>query len=318
VTGSLACELMKPRCLLALAVLGLAPLAFVTTSEAAAPVKKVLFFTKSSGFEHSVIKRVDGQPSHAEKILERIGPVHGIEFSFSKDGSLFSKEYLAGFDAYVFYTSGDLLSTGTDRQPPMPQRGQQDLFDAIWGGKGFVGVHSASDTFHTGETGGGNPAMRLQRYRHYGPAAHPYVRMLGGEFIRHGPQQIAKARVVAPAFPGFEKLGTEIEVMEEWYSLKEFAPDLQAHLVMETAGMNGTDYERPPYPLAWARRHGQGRVAYNAMGHREDVWESDAFQAMLMGAIRWAAGAVDAEVAPNLEQVAPGHATLPKPPPDMK
>jgi type 1 glutamine amidotransferase len=88
---------------------------------------------------------------------------------------------------------------------------------------------------------------------------------------------------------------------------------------METAGMEGSDYQRPPYPIAWARLHGKGRVAYNAMGHREDVWDSEAFQSMLVGALKWAGGLVDADVTPNLEQVAPGHATIqPQPPPAPK
>src|SRR4051812_6380745 len=76
-------------------------------ASAAAPVKKVLFFSKSSNFEHSVIKRVNGQPSWAEQILAEQGPRHGIEFVFSKDGSLFTAEYLAQFDAFMFYTSGE-------------------------------------------------------------------------------------------------------------------------------------------------------------------------------------------------------------------
>lgn len=302
---------MKPHRAVLLAALAIGGL-FGSTSTAG-PQARVLFFTKSSGFEHPVIKRTDGQPSHAERILSRIGPDNGIEFSFSKDGGLFSREYLDDFDAVLFYTSGDLLSVGTDGHPAMTAAGKQALLDAITGGMGFVGVHSASDTFHTGESGGGNPRIRAQRYRLYGDQADPYIRCLGGEFIRHGPQQVATARVVAPGFPGFGELGAELTVREEWYSLKEFAPNLHVQLVMETDGMKGDDYERPPYPLAWARRHGEGRVAYNAMGHRPDVWESAAFQSMLMGAVRWAAGLVDADVTPNLDQVAPGHATLPKP-----
>ena len=57
--------------------------------------KKVLFFSKSSGYEHPMIKRKDGQPSPAEKILAELGPKHGIDFTFSKDGSLFNPDYLA-------------------------------------------------------------------------------------------------------------------------------------------------------------------------------------------------------------------------------
>ena len=29
-----------------------------------------------------------------------------------------------------------------------------------------------------------------------------------------------------------------------------------------------------PYPIAWLQNYGAGRVFYNAMGHREDVWQT--------------------------------------------
>ncbi len=295
---------------------GLALLGLATMS--AAPLR-VLYFSKSSGYEHSVVKHVDGKPSYSENVLAALGQKHdvGIDFTFSKDGSLFSPDYFAQFDVIMFYTSGDLLSVGTDKQPAMTATGKQALLDAVAGGKGFVAVHSGTDTCHTGESGGGNNPIRQPRYKNYGDAADTYVKMTGGEFIRHGPQQVARARVVAPAFPGFGGLGDEVKVMEEWYTLKEFAPNLHVLLVMETAGMNGPDYARPDYPLAWARTYGKGRVAVNAMGHREDVWDNPAFQGMLVGMLKWAGGVAQADVTPNLEQVAPGHATLQPPPPDV-
>jgi type 1 glutamine amidotransferase len=77
--------------------------------------------------------------------------------------------------------------------------------------------------------------------------------------------------------------------------------------------MKGGQYERPPFPLAWARTHGKGRVWHNAMGHREDVWDSPRFQAMLVGGIAWTGGRVSAAVAPNLGQVAPAANTIPPP-----
>ena len=51
--------------------------------------RKILFFSKSSGFEHSVIKRNKGEPSFAEQVLKELGEKNNIEFTFSKDGSLF-------------------------------------------------------------------------------------------------------------------------------------------------------------------------------------------------------------------------------------
>ncbi|MGC4073411.1 MAG: ThuA domain-containing protein [Nibricoccus sp.] len=292
----------------AIAAALLLPGSFFTLN--AAPLR-VLYFTKSSAFEHSVIKRTDGQPSYSERILARLGTEHDFTCTFSKDGSLFSKDYLSAFDVIVFYTSGDLFSTGTDGQPPMTAEGKAALLDAIAGGKGFVGLHSCSDSFHTGESGGGMREERGQRFKNYGEASDPFIKMLGGEFIRHGPQQQAVTRVTSPHFPGFEKLGAEFTTHEEWYSLKDFAHDLHVLLILETNGMKGGDYARPPFPVAWVRVHGQGRVAYNAMGHREDVWDSAAYQSMLIGAINWAGKRASADPAPNLETTAPGHTTLP-------
>src|SRR4051812_15986695 len=85
--------------------------------------KKVLFFSKSSGYEHSVIKRKPGELSFAEKILADLGPVNLIDFTFSKDGSLFNPDYLEQFDGYFFYTTGDLTWAGKDKNPPMTQAG---------------------------------------------------------------------------------------------------------------------------------------------------------------------------------------------------
>ena len=101
--------------------------------------------------------------------------------------------------------------------------------------------------------------------------------------------------------------------MEEWYSLKNFAPDLHVILVQDTEGMKGFDYERPKFPATWARKHEKGRVFYTSMGHREDVWSSEIFQNLLLGGLSWVFGNVDADVTPNLKEVAPEAATLPMP-----
>jgi type 1 glutamine amidotransferase len=298
-------------------ILGLVVSAMTAIPAVAAPLR-ILYFTKSAGYEHSAIKEVDGKPSYSANVLAALGAKHGLVFTCSKDGSLFSPQYLAQFDVVLFYTTGDLCTVGTDGHPAMTAAGKQALLDYVQGGGGFVGVHSSSDTFHTNEHGGGNNPIRGQRYTNYGDACDSYVKLLGGEFIRHGPQQVARATIVSPQFPGHGALGAELNVKEEWYTLKEFSPDNHVLLVMQTAGMEGGDYARPPYPLAWARLSGKGRVAYNAMGHREDIWDSAAFQSMLLGMLQWAAGRVQADVTPNLEQVTPGHAKLQAQPAEVK
>lgn len=276
---------------------------------------RVLYFTKSTGWEHDVVKWENGERSFSEKILLSLAEENNIEFTFSKDGSLFSEDYLARFDVIMFYTSGYLLKPGTDGNPPMTAEGKQALLDAIADGKGFIGIHSASDTFHTFETWDGNAPQeeRFNRYIYQGENADPFVKMLGGEFINHGPQQVSRATVIDPDFPGCGHLGDAIECQEEWYSLKEFPDDLHVLLVMETDGMEGSEYQRPPYPLAWAHMYDKGRVWFNGMGHREDVWESPEFQAMLIGAFNWTGGRVDADVKPNIKLAAPEGNVLPPP-----
>lgn len=281
-----------------------------------AAAKRILFFTKSSGYEHSVIrdpskpfKPSPGSevPGLAFQVLKRIGARQNIEFVFSKDGSLFNPAYLAQFDAFFFYTTGDLTKVGTDGNPAMSPQGKAAFLQAIADGKGFIGTHSATDTFHTA----GAADHTDERYHNDGENADPYIRMIGGEFIIHGSQQPSHLIVVDPKFPGIAGVAPDNRFTEEWYSLKDFAPDMHVLLVQDTSGMVGSPYARPNYPSTWARMYGKGRVFYTNMGHRDDVWESALFQSVLTGGINWALGRVDADVSPNLQTAAPGANVLP-------
>lgn len=287
-------------------------LAFGASAAAqAAPAHKILFFTKSSGFEHSVISWSKGQPSLAEKIFLELGEKNQWTFEFSKDGSKFSPEYLKGFDTVIFYTTGDLTTEGTDKQPPMTPAGKQALFDYVKGGKGFIGLHSASDTFHTANESKKGP----DRYANHGKDADPYVCFLGGEFIIHGAQQVATNKVINKKFPGFETAGDSFAFNEEWYSLKDFREDIHVLTVIDAPAMKGLPYQRPPYPTSWARQEGKGRVFYTAMGHRDDIWTNPTFQNIVVGAIKWTTGDVKAAVPPNLKEAAPEAMTNPPFPP---
>lgn len=241
----------------------------------------VLFFTKSSHYQHSVIDRHGKDLAYAEEILIRLGKAKGFDVTASKDGGLFTPEKLAEFDVLVFYTTGDLTEVGTDGQPAMPADGKQALLDAVAGGKGFVGVHCATDTFHS-----------------KGDQLDPYIKMIGGEFISHSDQQESTSHVVDANFPG--AAANDFVLFEEWYAQKNFAPDLHVILRQETAGMKGAMYNRPPYPSTWARNHGKGRVFYTSMGHREDVWKNPIFTNLLTGGISWAGGRAAVEIPPNL------------------
>jgi uncharacterized protein len=261
--------------------------------------KKVLFFTKSSGFQHSVIARKDGKLGLAERILTEIGKEHGFEVVASKDGRLFDPDKIGEWDAFAFETTGDLTTPGTHKDgEPMSADGKKAFLDAIRGGKGFVGMHCATDTFHS-------PKGSLD----------PYIEMIGGEFIRHGDQQMSRIDVADPGFPGAGSFGRSFEIKDEWYALKNFQDDLHVIMVQNTKDMEKTKggnivYDRPNFPETWARMHGKGRVFYTSMGHREDVWENPLYQGLLIGALGWATGKIETSVEPNVATATPGYKTL--------
>jgi type 1 glutamine amidotransferase len=279
----------------------------------AAGKKSVLVFTKSSGWEHDVVKRVDGKPSIVEQAITSLGSKHGFDVTPTKDGRVFDSNDFHKYAAVLFFTTGDLTTAGTDKNPAMSPQGKQSLLSAIHDGLGFVGVHAASDTFHTPP----DPEGGANRYIAHGDKSDPYLRMLGGEFITHGSTprlQTTNIIVNDPKFPGLDGVASPFSFNDEWYSLKDFRTDLHVILTLETTGMSGNPYQRPPYPMTWARMEGKGRVFYTAIGDRPENWANALFLNLLGGGIRWTIGDVKASLEHNLTQVAPGYNVIPPKP----
>jgi uncharacterized protein len=277
------------------------------------PHHTLLFFNRSAGFQHPVVTVTNGKPCYVETILRPICEKHNWKLVSTKDGSVFTPENIAKFDAFLFYTTGDLTAEKQadgnmpiDGGKPMSAEGKKAFLEAIHKGKGFVGFHCASDTFHS------EGDDKSKRYiTQSADKRDPYINMLGGEFITHCTQQSTTMTVVDPKFPGAGKLRRGFDMFEEWYSLKNFADDLHVLLVNETKDMHDKCYERPPYPATWIRNYGKGRVFYTSMGHREDVWTRPEFQNLVVGGIKWAVGDVDADTSPNIDRVTPKANTIP-------
>ena len=276
---------MKRREMLATtgaAVLGLSAFPFGWAAAAEEKKQKVLYFTRSAGFEHGVVRRNGDELAFSEKTLIEMGKQAGFDVECTKDGTVFDGD-LDKYDCIAFYTSGDLTQKKDGQGPPMSPEGKQKLLDAVAAGKGFVAFHAATDSFRSG-------------------GVDPYIAMVGGEFVSHGPQQVATATLVSKKFPGASK---SFKLNEEWYALSKFADDLHVILVQETEGMVGGCYQRPPFPATWARMHEKGRVFYTSFGHREDIWTNADVQSVMLGGIAWTMRNVDADVTPNIAGVTP-------------
>ncbi len=247
--------------------------------------QRILYFTRTVGFEHSVVHREGDALSHSETVLGDMTARAGLELVCSKDGGVFDGD-LDQYDGFAFYTLGDLLQTKGLETPPMTPRGKQRLLDAIAAGKAFIGFHAAADTF-------------------YGDGIDPYIEMVGAEFCGHGPEQEGTLRRTSSRFPGLDGLGESLTFFEEWYAFKKVSREMHVIYALDTAGMKSNLYARPPMPGTWARLSGQGRVFYTSLGHREDVWLDPRFQQIAFAGLAWALGNVDADVSPNFDQVTP-------------
>jgi len=312
---------MNRRDLLSLAALAGAGLALGpigrSFAQAGGERKKVLFFTKSSGFPHPVVNRKNGEPAYAERMLTEFAGKAGFDVTCTKDGSVFTPDGLKQYDAVVFYTTGDLTTNAPknpkdDQGPPMPKEGAQALLDFIASGKGFFGFHCASDTFHSPNYSGDKKiGQQLNMLRDAGAKLEDvrtaYIKMLGGEFVTHQSQQSATMKVVDPSFPGFDGL-QNATFTEEWYSLANFSDDLHVLLVQDTESMKAKGekaYQRPPYPATWAKPYEKGRVFYTNMGHREDVWASEFFQKVTLAGLAWVTGKTHFDPKPNVKEATP-------------
>jgi uncharacterized protein len=178
-----------------------------------------------------------------------------------------------------------VLFASTTGDLPLPDK--QGFLDWIASGKGFVGVHAATDTFHN---------------------FPPYIAMIGGEFRTHGPQVGVECLVQDAKHIACAHLPATWKVFDEIYQLKNFEP-AKVHQLIKLNSLMLTDADIKAqkstpgdYPIAWTKTHGQGRVFYTSLGHREDMWDpayeqggrkndpqvAKQFQQHLLGGILWA------------------------------
>lgn len=261
--------------------------------------KKILFFTRSQGFEHSPIKFDDNGECPAGKVLSRVGKELGFEVITTKDGTVFDDD-LSQYAAFVFYTSGNLDQEGGDGQNPMTEQGVQNFLDAVRGGAGLLGFHSATDTWRTGTGYENDPYY----------ATKEYIRVLGGEFITHGQQQEATVEIVDDSLPSLKARKPSCRMYDEWYANKNFAPDMHVLASLQTAGMENTGpnqcYDRPAFPCVWARKEQKGVALYCAFGHNDSFWSDGEADDLLSDLLKVAVGQVEVSMEPNLARSCPG------------
>jgi uncharacterized protein len=185
-----------------------------------------------------------------------------FEIIVTEDMSEFSDENLERYAAVIFYTTGEL---------PMSAAQKINLLNFVRSGRGFIGVHSATDTFYTWPG---------------------YLDLIGGYFNGHPWHQSVTIEVVDPGEQLVGFLGTHFKVDDEIYQISDF--DYRGSRVLLRLDSSSVELGKPGvhqrfygWPLAWTRSYGQGRVFYTALGHEASVWQDARYQRILTNAILW-------------------------------
>jgi len=224
----------------------------------------VLIFSKTKGFRHNSI------PAGIMCIWE-LGQERGWNVTATEDADMFNAEFLSGFDVVVWLnTTQDVLNEG-----------QQAAFtEFIRSGKGYVGVHAATDSEYEWEW---------------------YGELIGGAFFKtHPPSQMATIVIEDtdhPSMVEIEKMKMKTwTVYDEWYSFQA-NPRAKVQVLMsldesslQQLGKNPENVKMGDHPIAWYHEFDGGRSFYTGRGHTPESFDDELFRAHLAGGIEWAAG----------------------------
>jgi type 1 glutamine amidotransferase len=214
---------------------------------------QVLVFHGTAGFRH------DSIPAGIDAVAE-LGTDHGFSVTSSEDPSVFLDAGFADFDVVVFLnTTGDILGPTEE----------EALRHHINSGKGFVGIHSATDTEYDWAWYGG---------------------LIGAYFMDHPAVQPATAHSTGSGHPAGIGLPPSFERVDEWYNFRSLpGPEVVVLATLdETSYQGGTMGEL--HPIAWAQDYDGGRSFYTAGGHTIESFSEPLFRDHLARGIVWAAG----------------------------
>ncbi|MGH9314109.1 MAG: ThuA domain-containing protein [Vicinamibacterales bacterium] len=243
---------MKPIC--AVLVAGV-----LSAGTGANDTPRVLYLTHSAGFKHDVLPVT-------EEVMRDLGKRSGaFEATVTQDCSLISEQSLRNYAAVIFFTTGEL---------PIDEAQKKALVEFVRSGRGFVGIHSATDTFYKWPE---------------------YLELIGGYFDGHPWHQEVTVRVDDPTHPATAQLPAAFTISDEIYQFRAWSRDrVRVLLSLDPASVDltkkGVHRADKDFALAWAREFGRGRMFYTALGHEAAVWRDPRFQQHLAGGIQWATG----------------------------
>lgn len=221
---------------------------------------KVLVYTRNGeGYVHENIP-------NSIRAIERLGEEYGFEVDASDDAAVFSDENLKQYDALIFSnTNNEIFENDSQRDA---------LKTYIRNGGGFLGIHSATGSERDWPW---------------------FSKLVGGNFVRHAPQQDFSVDIVDHSHPSTSFLPNRWDIInDECYYVDEMNPAMNVLLSADMATVTDDEKEVFPgmlfgdsYPLAWYQEFDGGRQWYTSLGHRPEQYNDPVFVKHILGGIKW-------------------------------
>ncbi|WP_375438046.1 ThuA domain-containing protein [uncultured Hymenobacter sp.] len=224
----------------------------VEPTQVVARPDSILVFYKTSGFYHTSIPA-------GIKAIQQLGRENNFRVDSTNNAARFQLDTLRKYKAVVFLsTTQDVLNTT-----------QQTAFEQyIRLGRGFVGIHAATDTEYDWPW---------------------YNGLVGAYFNGHPNIQQATVSVIDNNHLATSFLPARWVRTDEWYNFRSLAADLRVLATLDettySGGTNGANH-----PIAWCHSYDGGRAFYTAGGHTDESYQETLFLRHLLGGITYAIG----------------------------
>jgi len=172
------------------------------------------------------------------------------EVTLTEDRDMFRAEKINDFDLVIVYTTGGELTAEQEK----------GLADFVKEGKGFVGLHSAADSFKANE---------------------PYMKMIGSRFRTH-PQFMAHDITLLDDTHPVTMRTESFRMPEELYIIDLQVPSEEIHVLAQVT------FQGQQIPVLYTKGFGEGRVVYNSLGHQKNAFENSTFRKWVLHGADWA------------------------------
>jgi len=234
-------------------LLSVLALAFLCLSYSTSKKKvRLLMFSKTAGYRHASITK-------GKEAIRLLAEKNKFTIDTTEDATYFTKKNLKKYAAVIFLsTTGDVLN----------EEQQKAFENFIRSGKGFMGIHAATDTEYDWPW---------------------FVKLVGANFLNHPKPQKAKLIISDNTNLSVMHLPATWERMDEWYNFKNINPRIKVIMTIDETsyegGKNGANH-----PMAWYHEYDGGRSFYTALGHTDESYTEPLFLQHLLGGIKYVTG----------------------------